>query len=276
MGVERKMAALLDSAMVPLMRLQSWLDFDHATSPSFTDVNSPGRHGLAGLAIGSLFGFSACVLLLGPVAGIPTPVTQWFTFTFLLSIFHAGEWYVTAAYRPRELEYKSWIINHSVPYSAVQLACAFEFWVEYLLFPSLKGNLWLIVPSVLMAAVSIAVRIVGMAQCGQNFDHIVMQKRKEGHQLVTTGIYAYLRHPSYFGFYYWSVTAQLILGNPIMTLACAVVSVKFFQGRIPPEEKVLVESYGDEYTRFCQNTPILIPFVKGHVEYMSSAARKNK
>lgn len=254
--------------MDKLQGLQAWLDFEGATSPTFADENGAGRHGIAGLAIGCIFGFSSCVLLLGTSAGLPTPVLQWFMFLLLLCIFHAGEWYVTAAYRPKELAYKSWIINHSVPYTAVQLASAAEFWLEYLLMPWLKGVWLLMMPSTILALASIGIRIVGMAQCGENFDHIVMTQRKEGHQLVTKGIYAILRHPSYFGFYYWSVASQLLLGNPLMALACAFISRKFFADRIPPEEQVLVNIYGEQYTTFAQCTPILIPFVQGYVPYL--------
>merc|ERR1711884_395169 len=97
---------------------------------------------------------------------------------------------------------------------------------------------------------AISIRILGMVHCGENFDHIVMQDRKEGHNLVTDGIYKYLRHPSYFGFFYWSIFAQLLLGNPILILGCAFASYKFFAGRIPPEERTLVKIYGDEYYAF--------------------------
>merc|ERR1711935_556984 len=112
------------------------------------------------------------------------------------------------------------------------------------------------------------VRIVGMATCGENFDHIVMSKRKEGHELVTQGIYQYLRHPSYFGFFYWSIAVRLVLGNPLCFCLCCVVSSKFFAGRIPPEEEVLVRIYGEQYTSFAESTPIGIPFVAGYVPYV--------
>jgi len=257
-----------------LLRIQAFLDFEGARNPVFKDDNGPGRHGVAGLAIGGIFGFSTAVLLFGTAAGLPAPFIQWCVYLWLLSVFHAGEWYITAAYRPKELAYKSWIINHSLPYTAVQLASVCEFWLEALLFPSLKARWLLIVLSTILSIGAIGVRILGMAHCGENFDHIVMENRKEGHMLVTDGIYAYLRHPSYFGFFYWSVCAQLLLGNPLLTVGCAYASRQFFQGRIPAEEKTLVEIYGAEYTAFCQRTPIGIPFVHGHVAYVGKDAKR--
>jgi len=250
----------------PLVGFQDWLGFEGAKQPHFREENGAGRHGIAGLAIGNLFGFSVCILLIGPSASVPSPVLQWFIYMCLLAVFHASEWYVTASRRPDELGYKSWIINHSLAYTAVQLLSVVEFWLEYLLVPSVKGHWWLIMPSSLVCIGAMAIRIIGMAHCGKNFDHIVMESKKEGHELVTDGIYQYLRHPSYFGFYYWSVAAQVLLGNPLMTVLCAYVSCKFFIGRIPPEE--CLDIYGEGYIAFGHQTPIGIPFVKGHVPYL--------
>jgi len=264
------MAAILNT----VAKLQAKLDFDGAVSPVFVDENGVGRHGIAGLAIGVCFGFSLCVLMLGPVAGLGLATLQWFLYTSLLAVFHASEWYVTAAYRPTQLGYKSWIINHSIPYTIVQIASAVEFWVEWTLFPSLKGVCWLIIPSFLVSVAAISIRVLGMVHCGENFDHVVMQTRKAGHNLVTDGIYQYLRHPSYFGFYYWSVAAQLLLGNPFLTIGCAYVSCKFFIDRITPEEEVLVKAYGDTYKCFAERTPIWIPFVKGHIPYIGRVTSK--
>ena len=296
----------MDLAFKHLRSIQNWLEFEGCVSPVFTAENGIGRHGIAGLAVGSVFGFSLCAVLMGAMAGIlSVPLLQWFGYFVLLAVFHGGEWYVTAAYRPSQLGYDSWIIAHSIPYTAVFLASQTEFWLEFFLLPSLKGHLWLVLLSGVLSVVAIGIRIVGMAHCGdsvasvhapgvsskqrddtdppclprptgENFDHIVMQERKEGHQLVTDGIYRYLRHPSYFGFFYWSITAQLLLGNPVMVCACAFASYRFFQGRIGPEEEVLVKAYGEQYKEFCKRTPIGIPLVTGAVAYEGPAAAKAK
>lgn len=74
-------------------------------------------------------------------------------------------------------------------------------------------------------------------------------------------VYSYLRHPSYFGWFYWSVGTQLILCNPLCIIAYAIVSWKFFDGRIPFEENTLVKFYGNEYREYARKTPIGIPFI---------------
>lgn len=43
----------------------------------------------------------------------------------------------------------------------------------------------------------------------------------------------YLRHPSYFGWFWWCVGTQCLLCNPLCILAYAVAAWDFFRKRIP-------------------------------------------
>lgn len=78
-------------------------------------------------------------------------------------------------------------------------------------------------------------------------------------------LHSYLRHPSYFGWFYWSVGTQLLLCNPLCTAAYAYAAWTFFAGRIPYEEGLLVDFYGAEYVQYAQGTVIGIPGIAGHV-----------
>ncbi len=62
------------------------------------------------------------------------------------------------------------------------------------------------------------VRTIAMCTCGSNFSHVVKEVNEDGHKLVTNGIYSILRHPAYFGWFYWSIGTQLFLCNPICTI----------------------------------------------------------
>lgn len=76
------------------------------------------------------------------------------------------------------------------------------------------------------------IRTLAMAQAGTNFNHLVQSKKKQGHVLVTNGIYGWLRHPSYFGFFWWGLGTQLIMGNLVCLVGYAVVLWRFFSLRI--------------------------------------------
>ena len=74
-----------------------------------------------------------------------------------------------------------------------------------------------------------------MAHAGNNFNHLVQSKKKVGHELVTDGIYARLRHPAYFGFFWWGLGTQVVLGNVVCLTGYAVVLWRFFSRRIKSE-----------------------------------------
>ena len=74
-----------------------------------------------------------------------------------------------------------------------------------------------------------------MAKAGENFSHIVRDRKKEGHVLVTDGIYSWLRHPSYFGFFWWGLGSQMVLGNRMCLVGYALVLWRFFRLRIRSE-----------------------------------------
>jgi len=79
---------------------------------------------------------------------------------------------------------------------------------------------------------------------------------------MCTSSYQYLRHPSYFGFYYWSIGTQLVLGNFISAILFAIASWMFFHRRIPFEEQTLLKLFPEEYPDYRNKTFIGIPFIK--------------
>ena len=57
----------------------------------------------------------------------------------------------------------------------------------------------------------------------------------------------------------WSVSTQILLGNILCFFAYAWVSWRFFAGRIPHEEEMLVRFFGDEYLEYAREVPAGIP-----------------
>ncbi|VWU48667.1 protein-S-isoprenylcysteine O-methyltransferase, putative [Hepatocystis sp. ex Piliocolobus tephrosceles] len=114
-------------------------------------------------------------------------------------------------------------------------------------------------------------RIMGIIHCSTNFSFFVLSSNtlmykhyKQEHKLVTRGVYRYMRHPCYTGWFYYSLFLQLSLFN----FGCFVLSFVtlwiFFSERIKTEELFLLECYGDKYRNYKAQTPnIYIPFIKG-------------
>ena len=111
-----------------------------------------------------------------------------------------------------------------------------------------------------------------MLTCGENFSHIIKDSHTQNqqHHIVKHGIYAYLRHPSYFGWFYWSLGTQLLLCNPICFIFYTYATWQFFANRIPYEEDTLVEIYGEEYAIYAQSTLIGIPFIPTSIQPLTT------
>jgi len=122
------------------------------------------------------------------------------------------------------------------------------------------GGLWIL--GVVLMLVGQVARSLAMIHAGTNFSHLVAYRREEGHVLVKSGIYWYLRHPSYFGFFWWGLGTQIMLGNPVCFVGYTLVLWKFFNNRIRGEEELLVEFFEDEYQEYRARTPTLIPFIQ--------------
>jgi len=101
-----------------------------------------------------------------------------------------------------------------------------------------------------------------MIQAGTNFNHIVQYQKSREHQLVTDGIYSYLRHPSYFGFFWWAIGTQLMLGNVLSLCGYVAVLWRFFSRRISGEEEFLVAFFGEDYIQYRKRTGVWIPFIR--------------
>ncbi|KAF2763368.1 ICMT-domain-containing protein [Pseudovirgaria hyperparasitica] len=100
-----------------------------------------------------------------------------------------------------------------------------------------------------------------MVQAGESFNHQVQSEWRAGHVLVTRGVYGVVRHPSYWGFFWWGVGSQVLVGNVGCGVVYACVLWRFFARRIASEERYLVGFFGEEYVRFRARTPVGIPFI---------------
>ena len=87
-----------------------------------------------------------------------------------------------------------------------------------------------------------------------------MLRIREGHQLITHGIYKYVRHPVYTG------TLLRTFAIPIYTTSLlgflfALVGIPLFIYRIGVEEQMLIEEFSDEYLEYTKATRKLFPYV---------------
>jgi protein-S-isoprenylcysteine O-methyltransferase Ste14 len=84
---------------------------------------------------------------------------------------------------------------------------------------------------------------------------------RDEHRMVTHGIYGRLRHPMYSAFWLWAISQALLLPNWIAGLAGLVGFGTLFFARIGQEERMLLETFGDEYRAYMARTKRIIPGV---------------
>lgn len=82
---------------------------------------------------------------------------------------------------------------------------------------------------------------------------------RDGHYLITDGIYAYLRHPLYSAHLLWAFAQVLMLHNWIAGYAYLAVIIPRTLLRVKNEEGMMLEKFGDDYQRYKDSTGGLFP-----------------
>ena len=124
-------------------------------------------------------------------------------------------------------------------------------------------------------------RKCGMVTAGANFTHTIALRQRREHVLVEHGVYRFVRHPGYLGWYLWAVGTQVLLQNAASCALFALVvrarmcrtklrlcltgapsptkSWRFFSQRIAFEEALLLKFFGQKYVDYARHTPTWIP-----------------
>jgi protein-S-isoprenylcysteine O-methyltransferase Ste14 len=115
-------------------------------------------------------------------------------------------------------------------------------------------------------AIAIPTGLVGgllMVTCLLKYFHRIsgvaaLKREHTEHRLETAGVHKHVRHPLYLGtlLFIWA----LFLLNPLLChlIGCVAVTIYVCVG-ISSEERKLVKIFGEDYIRYQQTTPKLIP-----------------
>ncbi|KAF1847548.1 prenyl cysteine carboxyl methyltransferas-like protein Ste14 [Cucurbitaria berberidis CBS 394.84] len=226
-----------------------------------------GKRSLSGIAVRAFcMGWTASIGFVLTALLVYHGSRLWRPCMFLgtLSVFHFLEFYTTAAYNTPIAYVASFLLTNGSQYRQAHTLALIETCITSYFFPGWLARVHsplIISLGIVMIAVGQGVRSTAMAQAGTNFNHTVQSRKNDGHELVTNGLYAYFRHPSYFGFFWWGIGTQLMLGNTVCFLGYAGILWYFFMKRISHEEKHLIDFFGDDYKAYRARTRIWIPFI---------------
>ena len=79
------------------------------------------------------------------------------------------------------------------------------------------------------------------------------------HQLVTEGVYGAIRHPMYASQALWAVAQALLLPNWIAGFGGLVGYLPLYAMRVPAEERMMEETFGEGYRRYAARTGRIVP-----------------
>ncbi len=110
-----------------------------------------------------------------------------------------------------------------------------------------------------LSSIGLVVRWTAVLTLGRFFTTSVAVR--EGHRIVKTGLYRWLRHPSYTGLYLICIGAGIGFGNWMSLGLCAAVPLGALVYRTIVEERALRSSLGAEYVEYSAQTYRFIPWL---------------
>ncbi|HEY6456772.1 MAG TPA: isoprenylcysteine carboxylmethyltransferase family protein [Steroidobacteraceae bacterium] len=113
------------------------------------------------------------------------------------------------------------------------------------------------VAGAVLAALGVGLAIVARIQLGRNWG--MPTSRKENPELVTSGPYAFIRHPIYSGM----LIAMLgsTLGESVLWVLPLVLFGIYFAFSARREEKLMMEEFPEAYPAYMRRTKMLLPLL---------------
>lgn len=102
-------------------------------------------------------------------------------------------------------------------------------------------------------------RVVAIRTLGKFFT--ISVRRHQGQRVVDVGVYRRVRHPAYSGLWLMTLGFVTIFASLAAYIYFVLVGTVALVYRIRVEEKMLLDTFGDEYRNYMKNTKRLVPWV---------------
>ncbi len=158
----------------------------------------------------------------------------------------------------RREDVRSWL-SHHVPL----IAGAVLLGIPDILGPPMDGDFvphsatWLWIANVLVAA-GLGFAVAARVWLGGNWSSNVTVK--QGHELIRSGPYAWVRHPIYTGLLLALLGTAIMVGTWSALLGLALIVFAFLR-KLTIEERFMAEQFGEAYARYRADVAALIPFL---------------
>jgi protein-S-isoprenylcysteine O-methyltransferase Ste14 len=128
---------------------------------------------------------------------------------------------------------------------------------NWLSFADYAAPQWLIVLGIVVMAIGLYVFWRAHADLGQNWSSSL--DIHDTHKLITKGIYQRVRHPMYSASWLMYLAQALLLSNWVAGLGGIVGFGLLYFLRVPKEEQMMLQEFGDQYQIYMSKTGRVIP-----------------
>jgi protein-S-isoprenylcysteine O-methyltransferase Ste14 len=128
-------------------------------------------------------------------------------------------------------------------------------WADYRLPPEAERSTGLGGAVLMILAVWLFWR--SHADLGRNWSPSL--QLREGHSLATEGVYRHVRHPMYTSEWLWAIAQALLLQNWVAGWATLTLFTPLYVLRVPREERMMVDRFGEEYRAYMDRTGRVVP-----------------
>jgi protein-S-isoprenylcysteine O-methyltransferase Ste14 len=122
----------------------------------------------------------------------------------------------------------------------------------------LPASVWVYLAGVIIVAAGLGFTVWARIHLGRNWSGTVTLK--EGHELITSGPYRFVRHPIYTGLLV-AFAGSAIARGEWRGVAAVALAFAALWGKSRIEESWLGEAFGEAYARYRAEVAALIPFV---------------
>ncbi|KAF9451672.1 ICMT-domain-containing protein [Macrolepiota fuliginosa MF-IS2] len=223
--------------------------------------NTPFAVVTIAFVLGGIFYVSLLAFLVGGFERYWWSTNQLAFFFTAWSFFHWAEFAVTAGWNSEKCNVDSFLLNNGAMYHIAHATALSEYLITLYIKPETKAFAYVSQIGIILTLCGQTLRSLAMIHASTNFSHAVAFEKRRNHQLVTDGIYARFRHPSYAGFFYWALGTQLVLQNPLSFVLYCILLWRFFYYRTRAEEGALVKFFGQAYIDYRRRVGTKIPFI---------------
>lgn len=170
-------------------------------------------------------------------------------FYFVLLLYHIPEYIIHKKLHPKETSSKNFLFSYdyvifymlSMLEVAIGRECLEDIHQAIYIYTCILGLLIIIMGFIIRGA--------AIYQMGKTYNHYITVKPYQ-ENIITNGIFRYMRHPCYVAFFLIQVGLQIYIQNAISTILFAAKLHNFFKFRIQREEKILMAHFPEEYQKY--------------------------